>query len=128
MWAAAKTIRGFTEMQIAAFAPLYSNTGNGNLVNSVTATVAVAGTAVTAQLPSTSPGQNQIRIANTTAVWCQINFGNNSSVTAATVANSIQIAPGSVEVFTLDPTVTHASVLAGAGGTGAVVFTRGEGV
>lgn len=114
-------------MLLSAFAPIYNNTGNGALQASTIVTVAVASTAVTGALPTAGVGQNQLRMANTTANWMYVNLGNSASVAAAvTTGASLPIAPGAVEVITVDPNVAFASV--NSTGTGSVVFTRGEGM
>jgi hypothetical protein len=111
----------------AAFAPL----GNGitGVDPSVTVAATASSTASTIFAGSTQQAQSftQVRVCNTTAVWAYINFGVLNSVAAATVASSIPIAPGSVEVFTIDPTSNAATVIL-ASGTGNVIFTRGEGI
>jgi hypothetical protein len=110
-------------MLIAAFAPLYQNTLPG-LVNSLTITTGVA--AASGTLTGTAGTQGQLRIVNTASVFAYVNFGP-STVVAATVANSMPIAPNSVEVFTIDPNVTTVSAILGSG-TGTLICTRGEGV
>jgi hypothetical protein len=74
--------------------------------------------------------QVQIRVANKTSAWAHINFGIFGSIAAATVASSFCVAPGGVEVFSMGPDDTGASVIldAAPSGSGSVVFTRGEGL
>lgn len=77
--------------------------------------------------------QCQIRVANKTSVWCHINFGvlnagNSQAVRAATL-NDFPVAPGGVDVFTVDSEVNAASVFADGApaASTSVVFTRGSG-
>ena len=127
-------------METRAFAPLYSPsaaapnaaTTQGTLSPSVTVTASAAAAAST-QFPGVSPNSFcQMQIANTTAQWAYVNFGNLSIavVTPATVAASYPVAPGSVVVVSVAGEVNGASViLAAAPGTAtAVTFTRGEGL
>ena len=111
----------------AAFAPL----GNGTTGVDPSVTVASTASSTTSTIFSGSTQQSQsftqIRVANTAATWAYVNFGPLATVAAATVAASIPVAPGSVEVFTVDPLVTAATVIL-ASGTGNVIFTRGEGI
>lgn len=114
-----------------AFYPLYSpSTGKtaGTLLPSVT----VAATAVSATASTAFPGSGnfpQIQIANKSASWAQVNFGNltTGALTAATVAAGYPVGPGAVVVVSVDKEVNAASVILDSG-TGNVVFTRGEGL
>lgn len=121
-------------METRAFAPLYLNSNpptQGGLVASVT--VAASGTAAAStRFPGGTPNCiQQIQIANTTDKWAFVNFGNLdvAAVTAATVAASYPVAPGSVVVVSVGTDVTGASVIltGAAGGSTSVIFTRGEG-
>lgn len=127
-------------METRAFAPLYtpttvnSPTGAaiaGTLLTSITIT-ATNGSATAGTLPGTTVNNAiaQIQIANTTTAWAYVNFGATGAVTAATVAASYPIAPGSVVVVSVASDVSGASVILGtAPGTAtAVIFTRGEGL
>jgi hypothetical protein len=104
----------------------------GSLIASVTVmptTSAVASTKFPGMSPNCLP---QIRIANTTTAWAYVNFGNLdiAAVTAATVAASLPVAPGSVAVVSVAGDVNGASVILDAASTGGttVIFTRGEGL
>jgi hypothetical protein len=121
-------------METRSFQPLYtiSQPGiaspvNGTLVASVT--IAASGTAAGAQLPGSvsANGTNQIQIANTTTNWAYCNFGQQGSVTAATVAAGFPVAPGAAKTITVNAEVSAVSVILG-GGSGNVIFTRGEGL
>jgi hypothetical protein len=117
-------------METRAFAPLYTRataSANGTLQASVTV-AATASAQPSGQLGSTNGNAFcQIQIANTSAAFAYVNFGQLGAVTAATVAAGYPIAPGSVVVVSIDSEVTGASVIL-ASGTGNVVFTRGEGL
>ena len=97
--------------------------GTDGLANSIT----VAGTtsATSGALPTRDPGYNMVRVANQSTGWTYINFGD-ASLVAATVANSLPVAPGSIEVFSLDPWMTSVSVINAVAGN--VIFTLGQGV
>jgi hypothetical protein len=113
---------------ITAFAPLYTVTGPnaGTLIASVTLAATTASQAVV--LPA-GQASNQIRISNQTASWAYVNFGIAGAVVAATVAGSMGIAPGAVEVIGIATEVTGATVILAAGATTASVqFTRGNGL
>lgn len=113
-----------------AFYPLYSpSTGKtaGTLLPSVTVAATTSAVASTA-----FPGNGnfpQIQIANKSASWAQVNFGNLTTGTliAATVAAGYPVGPGAVVVVTVDKEVNAASVILDSG-TGNVIFTRGEGL
>jgi ethanolamine transporter EutH len=107
--------------------------GAGNAVGTLAASTTIAATVAAA--PTTifagtmTNYQQQIRVANQTSAWAFMNFGVFGNITAATVAASLPVAPGAVEVFTVDKEVSGASVILAAGGTtGNVTFTRGEGL
>lgn len=71
----------------------------------------------------------QIQIANLSTSWTYVNFGVFGNVTAATVAASYPVAPGSVVVVSVDKEVSGASVIHGtAAAVGNVIFVRGEGI
>lgn len=121
-------------METGVFAPLYINSNpptQGGLLPSVT----VAATNASATASTRIPGDTQtkqIQISNTTNQWAYVNFGNLSlaAVTAATVAVSYPVSPGATIVVTVGTEVNGASVIlaAAAGGSTAVIFTRGEGI
>lgn len=118
-------------METRAFQPLYTKAtaaANGTLQSSVTvgaSTVAAA----SGRLPGGIGGPCQIQIANTTAAWAYVNFGQFGAVTAATVAAGYPVAPGAVVVVSVDWEVEGASVILAAGATaGNVILTRGEGL
>jgi hypothetical protein len=110
-------------METRAFAPLSTATTvnpltgaaiAGTLLASVTVTSTNASATASAQLPGPpNSGVAQIQIANTTTAWAYVNFGVLGAVTAATVAASYPVAPGSVVA---------------PGTNTAVIFTRGEGL
>jgi hypothetical protein len=111
-------------MLAAAFAPLNTTTG---LANSVTI-AATNASATTGTLPTARSGTNCLRVSNLTSAWAYLNIGT-STLTAATVANSMPVAPGAVEVFTIDASATTVScILAAGGASGSVTLTVGEGV
>ena len=111
----------------APFAPLFA--GTTGLANSITVAATASSTTSAAFSGNTAQTNacNQIRVTNTTSVFAYVNFGPLATVAAAAVATSLPIAPNSIEVFTVDPTVTAATVIL-ASGTGNVIFTRGEGI
>lgn len=117
-----------------AFEPLYrssvptaSTPVSGSLIASVTLGATDASQA-TARLPGNG-NFTQLRIANKSTSWAHVNFGVFGDVPAATVAASYPIPPASVEVVTVDPEVTGATViLATPAATGDVIFTRGGGL
>lgn len=109
-------------MILAPFAPL---TIANNLANSVTLAATAAAAPVTLTAPASRIGNNQLMISNTASTWAYVNLGT-AALNAATVANSMPVAPGAMVVVTIDPTVTTASVIL-ASGTGNVTFTAGEG-
>lgn len=118
-------------METRAFAPLYSPS-SGQGAGGLQASVTVAAVATGATASTVFPGiQNnsmcQIQIANTASAWAYVNFGVLGAVTAATVASSYPVAPGSVVVVSVNSEVTGASVIL-ASGSGSVIFTRGEGL
>lgn len=119
--------------EVRAFEPMYAPTGAGNaqgtLLPSTTIAATVAAAPTTVFAGTMTNYKAQIRIANQTSAWAFINFGVFGNIVAATVASSMPVAPGAVEVVTVDKEVTGASVILAAGGTtGNVTFTRGEGV
>jgi len=117
-------------MLAEAFAPLYiTNT----FAASITVAANAASATASAQFPQNFVGTDtypncQLQIANiSTSAWAYVNVGIFGSVTAATVAASYPIAPGSVVIITVDSTVTGASVILSTS-TGNVIFTVGSGV
>lgn len=123
--------------EVRSFYPLYqrsSETAGAATAGTLQPSVTVAGTAA-AVASTVFPGVDrnnycQIQIANQAAQWAYVNFGvlgGGLTVTAATVAASYPVAPGSVVVVSVDPEVNAASVIL-ASGTGNVTFTRGEGI
>lgn len=120
-----------------AFAPLYQGTLAGvqaGLLASTTVTpnnsTATASTTFTGE-----QGRNdreQMRICNTTTSWAYVEFGNIAlgACRAATVASSLPVAPGAVEIISVSGGVNCCSVILGAATTGGttVIFTRGEGL
>lgn len=74
----------------------------------------------------------QVRVANKTSVWVHVNFGvlRSGQTVRAAALTDVAIAPGTVEVWTVDPEVNAASVFADGAPAGAtsVIFTRGAGV
>ncbi len=125
-------------METRAFAPLYAPTYTvsgtttfGLQTASVSVTSTNASATASAQLPGGTPtGFQQILISNTTNAWAYVAFGVVGQITAATVAASLPVAPGTQLVVSVDKEVTGASVILGtAPGTAtAVIFTRGEGI
>src|SRR5271154_3105691 len=116
---------------ITAFAPVYTVTGpNAAQIGTLLASVSISATASSQAVVLTPAyGFYQIRVANQTASWAYVNFGIAGAVVAATVAASIPIAPGAVEVFGVAVEVTGATVILAAGATTAPVsFTRGNGL
>lgn len=116
-------------METRAFQPVYTKataSANGTLQASVTIAASIAA-APSGQLPGGGPCQ--IQIANQTAAWAYVNFGQFGGVTAATVAAGYPVAPGAVVVVSVDGEVSGASVILAAGATaGNVILTRGEGL
>jgi hypothetical protein len=123
---------------LIAFDPLDAGPSVGFLA-SVTISATTSASAMTA-LPGTTgisgaglPQENvcfykQIQIANLTAGWVFVNFGQ-SGTAVATVASSYPVAPGAVVVVTAGGLQTYASVICAAGSAGgSVIFTRGQGL
>lgn len=118
-----------------AFAPFYKiaqpqASQTGTLFASVTVTTSSGGANASGVIPKRDGGGSQIRIANLTNQWAHINFGVFGDVTAATVAASMPVAPGAVEVVSVAPEVDGASVISAAAiasGSTSVIFTRGNG-
>lgn len=122
-------------MEAWALKPLYgpsSGSAQGSLYPSVTVIGAATATPSTRLPGAANSGTTQIQIANITNQWAYVNFGNLDigTVTAATVAASYPVAPGTVVVVTVGDDVNGASViLGGAPGTAtSVIFTRGSGM
>lgn len=126
--------------EVRSFYPLYLRSSEtagvataGTLAPSVTVAAGVVAVASTVFPGTDRNNYCQIQIANKTSVWVHVNFGvlgGGQTVTAATLASSYPVAPGSVVVVSVDPEVNAASVIsdgAPAGST-SVVFTRGEGI
>lgn len=118
-----------------AFAPLYgpsTGTTAGSCLTSVSVTANNSTATASAQFPGNLDQNNfqQIRVANKATSWAHINFGKSGSITAATLAANLAVAPGAVEVFTVKGEVSGASVILDAASTGSSVvqFTRGAGV
>ena len=121
-------------METRAFEPLYFPTGaitQGGTVESVTVVGSNSAATASGQFSGNSnDGKQQIRVANKTTAWAHISFGVYGNVEAATVADDLAVAPGAVEVFTVAPEVTGASVIldAAPGAATSVMFTSGEGL
>lgn len=118
--------------ELRAYAPGYTP-GAPNFQGTLLPSVTVAATDA-AGASTRFPGNDnntlcQIQVANLSTSWAYVNFGVFGAVTAATVAASYPVAPGSVVVVSVDPEVNGASVILGtAAATGNVIFTRGAGV
>lgn len=123
---------------LIAFDPLDAGPSVG-FVASVTIAATTTASAMTL-MPGTTgvmgaglPQQNvsfykQIQIANLTAGWVFVNFGQQGT-TVATVAAGYPIAPGSVVIITAGGLQTYASVICAVGSAGgSVIFTRGQGL
>lgn len=118
----------------AAFEPMYAPSGGstqGSFLPSTTVAATTASATASTRFNGGSGGttKRQVQIANQTNGWAFVNFGNLDlgAVTAATVANSFPVAPGSV-VITVPYDVNGASVILASGATaGNVTFTRGDG-
>lgn len=113
-----------------AFGPQYSpstGTTQGSLLPSTTVSATASAVASTRFSGTNWSGKRQLQVSNTSTVFAYINFGNidKGAVTAATVAASWPVAPGTV-IVTVDSEINAASVIL-ASGTGTVVFTRGDG-
>lgn len=112
-------------MLLAAFAPYPNTTG---LLNSATLAATAAAQNLSIPVPAGGRvGTQQVRIYNGAAVPAYINIGAVASIAAATVANSMPIAPGAVEVITINPNADTFSIIL-ASGTGNVTITLGEGL
>ncbi len=100
------TVAASNGVAVATSAPFPGNTGIGPIPNPY----------------------RQIRVANKTSVWVHINFGLQGALQAATI-NSQPFAPGSVEIVTVSPEVSGASVFADGApaASTSVIFTRGQG-
>jgi hypothetical protein len=118
-------------METRAFAPLYSPS-TGTTAGGLLASTTIAASTTHAENATAFPGGNtggmaQLRIANTTAAWAYVNLGQLGSLSNATVAASLPIAPATVIIVSVPAEVNGASVILGTG-TGNVIFTRGEGL
>ena len=118
-----------------AFEPLYApgtiGTAGGTLLPSTTITASVVAATNPVAFAGTNANQSRsLRVSNTTTSWAYVNVGVLGSVIAATVAASLPVAPGAVEVFTVSPEVNAASVILNVapGANTAVTFTRGVGL
>lgn len=105
----------------------------GSLAASTTvAAIDASATASTKFVGTDNNNYCQIQIANISTSgtsWAYVNFGVFGNVTAATVAASYPVAPGSVLVVSVDKEVSGASVIMGtAAATANIIFTRGEGI
>jgi hypothetical protein len=70
----------------------------------------------------------QVQVANLTAGWIFLNFGQAGS-SVATVAAGYPVAPGAVVVVTVNGLQTYVSVICAVGSSGgSVIFTRGQGL
>lgn len=117
-------------METRAFQPVYVKTNfSGSVPGSLLPSVSVSAgtTAVSGQLPF-ADNANQIQIFNgSTTGTAYLNFGDSSSLPAATVATGYAVPPGGAFIITLSTEVSWGSVILSAG-TGLVTFTRGEGL
>lgn len=111
-------------MMTGAFAPAGASIG---LL--ATANLAATNAAQNLALPTPRVGANQLRIENHAADWAYINLGTLTQCNAnpATVLASLGVAPGAVEVLSVDNSFTTASIILGSG-TGTVRITAGEGI
>lgn len=118
--------------EIRSFFPMYISSAPGQTGTLSPSTTVAATDAAGASGRFSGTGDNnyvQIQIANLSTSWAYVNFGVFGAITAATVAASYPVAPGSVVVVSADQEVTGASViLATAAATGNVIFTRGAGL
>lgn len=122
-------------MEAWALKPLYgpsSGSAQGSLYPSTTVVASASAAASGRFSGAANSGTTQIQIANKTTAWAHVNFGNLDigAVTAATVAASYPVAPGTVVVVTVGDDVNGASVIldAAPGTATSVVFTRGSGM
>lgn len=105
----------------------------GTLANGVTVAASNGVAVASTVFPGTTDNNFcQIRISNKTSVWVHVNFGvlvGGQTVTAATLS-SYPIAPGGIEIVSVDKEVNAASVFAdGAPASStSVMFHRGEGI
>lgn len=118
-----------------SFFPMYLRStpaAAGSLATSTTVAGVDTATASTKFVGTDNNNYCQIQIANVSTSgtsWAYVNFGVFGNVTAATVAASYPVAPGSVVVVSVDKEVSGASVIMGtAAATANIVFTRGEGI
>ncbi len=74
-------------------------------------------------IPGSAPA---VRVFNSTSVVVFIQFNMTSGVVAS-VASSLPIAPGAVEVFAIAPNTAYVSAITAAG-AGDVYITRGDGL
>lgn len=117
----------FYPMYVASAQVPVAQTGTLQLSTTLAATDAAQSTARFAGVDKNA--YLQIRVANASTAWAWVNFGVFGSLVAAAVGTGYPIAPGSVEVITVDEEVTAASVILGtAAATGNVTFTRGAGI
>lgn len=128
--------------EIRPFAPFYlrsqyTSTGQGTSSlafqgqQAPSVTVAASGAAASSTRFPGTPSNSiayQIQIANLTDKWAFVNFGDVANLRAATLTD-YPVGPGMVQVVTVDPEVSGASVIltGAAGGSTSVIFTRGSG-
>jgi hypothetical protein len=121
-----------------AFAPAYTRTSTspaiaGTCLPGVIVAASNGVSVASTQLPGNGPNSNnslvQFRVSNKTSVWVHVNFGVLGSVANAALTSS-GIAPGTTEVFSVDPEVSGATVFADGAPAGSttVLFHRGSGV
>jgi ABC-type transport system involved in Fe-S cluster assembly fused permease/ATPase subunit len=110
-------------MLLAAFAPLYAGATAG-LASGVT--VSATTSAQNSSLPNKSAGNNQLRVVNMTQSIAFLNFGG-TAVTAVAASTALVMLPMTVEVYTIDATVTNVSYALQAG-SGSLSFMWGEGI
>lgn len=120
--------------ETSPFFPMYgptTGTTQGNLAVSVTVVGTNASATASTVFPGTldSNGYQQLQIANKTTAWAHIELGRFGAVRVATVASSFPVAPGAVEIISVAPEVSGASVIldVAPGTATAVIFTRGMG-
>jgi hypothetical protein len=77
-------------------------------------------------LVSNNPESRQVRVYNDGSQTVWIKF-STSSTAAATLANSVPVGPGVVEVYSVQYGPIYAAAIA-AGSTGKVYFTKGIGI
>lgn len=88
--------------------------------------VKVAATTASASVALGAPART-MRVHNAATTLAFVAFGVGAAVAATSGDDSLPIAAGATEVFSVNTSVTHAAAILGTG-TGDVWFTPGDGI